>query len=355
MLMKRTLFAIMTIFAALDLAYADGAIQFRNNTLTRMKMMAFGGSLVDVPLGASIVYGVFFSYSNECPTLVMPLGTASTTTPGLIDAPSPFVIPGTSEGDTVYLHIKSWGLGFGANWCDSMRHQLSLAGVTGPIRVTLGGTNTPTTIWQGLTGTNPNRFTPLIVGGISSFILSDINDITATEGTNGFANATFTVTRRQGYYNCCLGYSVTETFTTTNRTALAGQDYLATSGGITFAPGELSKTISVVLTAYATPEPDETFAVVLGPSYYYSDMPVGTCVITEAYVIGTRFEGADTLVTIHTVTGRNYALESSADLTSWTAVEGADHITGVGGPMTLRDAGVGLDSFRFYRMRLLTQ
>jgi hypothetical protein len=52
-------------------------------------------------------------------------------------------------------------------------------------------------------------------------------------------------------------------YETTNGTALAGQDYTASSGTVNFADGETSKTIQIPITDDSTTEPDETFTVSL--------------------------------------------------------------------------------------------
>ena len=46
-------------------------------------------------------------------------------------------------------------------------------------------------------------------------------------------------------------------------TAAEGTDFVGTRGGLTFAPGETSKTIPITVTGDATVEPDETFTVTL--------------------------------------------------------------------------------------------
>lgn len=53
-------------------------------------------------------------------------------------------------------------------------------------------------------------------------------------------------------------------YATVNGTAIAGQDYTATSGTLNFAGGETSKTFQIPITDDATTEPDETFRVELG-------------------------------------------------------------------------------------------
>ncbi len=57
--------------------------------------------------------------------------------------------------------------------------------------------------------------------------------------------------------------SVTVDFLTANGTALAGSDYVATNGSLTFNPGETNKTVAVRVNGDATVEYDETFRLVL--------------------------------------------------------------------------------------------
>lgn len=57
------------------------------------------------------------------------------------------------------------------------------------------------------------------------------------------------------------GKTVTVDYATANDTAVAGSDYIATSGTLTFAPGEISKTITVQVKGDITDELDETFLV----------------------------------------------------------------------------------------------
>jgi hypothetical protein len=52
-------------------------------------------------------------------------------------------------------------------------------------------------------------------------------------------------------------------FATANGTAIAGQDYTAASGTLTFSGGETSKTIQIPITDDSTTETDETFTVTL--------------------------------------------------------------------------------------------
>lgn len=57
--------------------------------------------------------------------------------------------------------------------------------------------------------------------------------------------------------------TVQVSYATQNITAVAGSDYVATSGTLTFAPGVRKQTITVVITGDRVAEPDETFRIIL--------------------------------------------------------------------------------------------
>lgn len=57
--------------------------------------------------------------------------------------------------------------------------------------------------------------------------------------------------------------AVTVNYATRDGTAVAGEDYQAAAGTLTFAPGETTKTITVALLTNAVPEPTEVFYVTL--------------------------------------------------------------------------------------------
>ncbi len=83
-----------------------------------------------------------------------------------------------------------------------------------------------------------------------------INNISVNEGDVGTTNATLTVT-----LSAASATNVTVNFATANGTAVAGSDYVAQSGTLTFTPGQTSRTIVVVVNGDTTVEPDETFFV----------------------------------------------------------------------------------------------
>jgi hypothetical protein len=85
-----------------------------------------------------------------------------------------------------------------------------------------------------------------------------ITDVTVTEGNSGTVTATFQVN-----LSAPSSQPVTVTFSTANRIANAGSDYVGTSGSLTFDPGETTKTITVVVEGNNTLELDKTFVVSL--------------------------------------------------------------------------------------------
>ena len=85
-----------------------------------------------------------------------------------------------------------------------------------------------------------------------------INDVTLAEGNSGTTAFNFTVT-----LSAASATAVTVNYATSNATATAGSDYVATSGTLTFAPGVVTQTVTVTVNGDTTVEPDETFLVTL--------------------------------------------------------------------------------------------
>ena len=83
-----------------------------------------------------------------------------------------------------------------------------------------------------------------------------IGDATVTEGNTGTTNAVFTVS-----LSTASSQTVTVRYATANGTATAGSDYTAVSGTLTFAPGQLTRTIAVPVLGDTVVEPNETFIV----------------------------------------------------------------------------------------------
>jgi chitinase len=100
-------------------------------------------------------------------------------------------------------------------------------------------------------------FKPEATGTIQN---DDVNiriaDTSVGEADSGLGEATFTVT-----LSAPVDFPVTVTYATTNNTASAGSDYLAASGTLQFAPGQVSQTITTILLNDLRNEIDERFLV----------------------------------------------------------------------------------------------
>ncbi|MEI7546056.1 MAG: Calx-beta domain-containing protein, partial [Mycobacteriaceae bacterium] len=85
-----------------------------------------------------------------------------------------------------------------------------------------------------------------------------IADLAVTEGNGEHAHFMFTATLDKA-----SATPVTVNYATANGTATAGVDYTASSGTITFAPGETTQTVHVGIIGDTVVEPSETFTVTL--------------------------------------------------------------------------------------------
>src|SRR5205814_5449476 len=83
-----------------------------------------------------------------------------------------------------------------------------------------------------------------------------IGDVSVAEGNSGTTYANFIVS-----LTAASGQTVTVNYATADGTAMAPSDYSATSGTLTFAPGQTSRTLMIPVQGDSTIEPDETFFV----------------------------------------------------------------------------------------------
>ncbi|MDE0561265.1 MBG domain-containing protein [Algoriphagus sp. NF] len=104
-----------------------------------------------------------------------------------------------------------------------------------------------------------------ITDGATLTILSDddisisINDPSVAEGDAGSTSLTFTISLSDP----APSGGATVDYATADGTAVAGSDYTAVSGTLSFAVGESSKTIDVPVSGDQLVEPDETFTLTL--------------------------------------------------------------------------------------------
>jgi hypothetical protein len=102
---------------------------------------------------------------------------------------------------------------------------------------------------------NPSGATLTIVDNDALPSLS-ISDVSQAEGNNGTANFDFNVT-----LSVVSGQTIAVKYATTAGTATLGSDYQAVNGTITFAPGETSKPLTLLINGDSQVEPDETFFI----------------------------------------------------------------------------------------------
>jgi hypothetical protein len=83
-----------------------------------------------------------------------------------------------------------------------------------------------------------------------------VGDAMVTEGDSGAKNAVFTVS-----LSAASAGPVTVDYATADGSATAPGDYAATSGTLSFAPGELSKQVAVAVVGETLDEPHETYSL----------------------------------------------------------------------------------------------
>ncbi len=104
-----------------------------------------------------------------------------------------------------------------------------------------------------------------------------INNVTVAEGESETADASFTV-----LLSAASAREVTVTYAAGGGTAVVVQDYTATTGTLTFAPGETQQVISVPVVGDTFDEEDETFEVTLtAPTNATLDDATGTGTIVN--------------------------------------------------------------------------
>ena len=233
-------------------------------------------------------------------------------------------------------------------------------------QVTLSPPSGPgTIIWQSPGGTYPNRFYPFLLGApltpsafVSLVITSDSTPVVVDEGNQGAVDAIIRVFRspQPGLSADSLGFATTVVLSTSNMTAVAGEDYTATNIAVVFNPYETVREARIRITANTAPEPEEQFVVRLNPMrdcHAFANSNPLIVTIREARVVSVRLEAAHPVISIQTTAAQRYALESSTDLISWDVVPGAFNFSGTGGLVQITDTSARCCEPRFYRARIL--
>jgi len=111
----------------------------------------------------------------------------------------------------------------------------------------------------------------------SSEPLISIDDVVVNEGNSGTVNAVFTVR-----LSAASAQPVTVEYATASSSATAGSDYVSVSGQVSFAPGETSQPVTVVVNGDVEEESDEVFVVDLSNAVNASIADnQGVCTITD--------------------------------------------------------------------------
>ncbi|MBD2259218.1 glycoside hydrolase family 9 protein [Pseudanabaena sp. FACHB-2040] len=100
--------------------------------------------------------------------------------------------------------------------------------------------------------------TPTLAPALPDLIISDTTLAEGALNANGAASALFKVSLSKA-----SSQSVTVGYATQNGSAIAGQDFTAKQGTLTFAPGETSKNIAIPILNDTRIEPTQTFKVLL--------------------------------------------------------------------------------------------
>ena len=128
-------------------------------------------------------------------------------------------------------------------------------------------------------------------GGVTALPTLAINNVSLTEGNSGTKAFTFTVTLSSASTS-----PVTVQYASADGTAtVANNDYVPTSGTLSFAPGQTQQTITVLVNGNTVVEPDETFYVKLSnPTNATLGVTQGTGTIQNDDVAPDRYEPNDT-------------------------------------------------------------
>ncbi len=110
---------------------------------------------------------------------------------------------------------------------------------------------------------------PGVAVGTAATATVEIADDDSPSATIGFSAKSFDVDEGAGFANLTvtrsggLGVSATVNYATSDGTAVAGVNYQATTGSVTFGVGEVSKVIQIPIIDDATADPTLTFTVTL--------------------------------------------------------------------------------------------
>jgi len=161
-----------------------------------------------------------------------------------------------------------------------------------------------------------------------------ITDVTVTEGDSGTTDALFTIS-----LSAASGQTVTVNFATADGTAVAGADYLATNGAVTFAPGTTTQGILVKVVGELLNESSETFFVNLsgavnatlgdgqGRGTINNDDPLPTLSVGDAMVMEGDSGTTTSVFTVSLSAMSGQMVTANYATANGTAVAGTDYVS----------------------------
>ena len=181
------------------------------------------------------------------------------------------------------------------------------------------------------------------LGPVNTATLTILDD----EGVQ-FSSATYNVNENAGQVEVTVQMTGTSPdivqvdYATSNGTAIAGQDYVATSGTVVFNAGETTKTISIPITDDGLSENNETFSITLSNSVNVSLGSPKTAVITiidnetvqfSAATYSVAEDGGSATITVQLAGEPQAAITVDYATSSGTATLGVDY-TAASGTLT---------------------
>ncbi len=243
-----------TTVGAFDRTYGGGADAFVSALNPSGSALVYstylGGSNVDQPLGIAVdaagnAYVVGGTDSSNFPT---------------INAVQP-ALGGSYDAFVTKLNVTGSALAF-STFIGGSSFDYGIAIAVGPdgsayLTGETNSTNFPTTPGSyDRTANGPaGSYDAFVTKLITSTALA-ISDVSIVEGNAGTTMAQFTVSLSDGG-----SQTVSVNYATADGTATAGSDYVSVSGMLTFAPGETSKTVTVLVNGDVLQEGPETFFV----------------------------------------------------------------------------------------------
>jgi len=219
--------------------------------------LAVGGYTITATYSGDTIFEASPASSGVSQTVTQaPTTTAVAASAGTIAAGGSITLTATiTESDSLVAPTGS--VTFSVNGTQLGASNLNNAGhATLPVSSLPAGADQITAVYGG--DTEYQASTSPTPAGVTVVPTLSVGNVTMTEATSGTTNAAFTVT-----LSAASNEIVTVNYATTDGTAIAGTDYNATSGLLTFAPGATSKTINVPVIGSTAYKPTEAFHLTL--------------------------------------------------------------------------------------------